>query len=116
MTDPLEAEVVTLIEWLAASSDSGPVWTKSSVDLNINLISFRSGQGVPAHINNEVDVFVVVVGGEGLLEIDHVEHPMRAGQVCLIPKGVLRALRSSSQDFAYLTCHRRREGLWPVDS
>ena len=115
MTNQFEAEVVTLTEWLGTSAGPGPVWTKSSTDLNINLISFSSGQGVPAHINNEVDVFVVVVRGEGLIEIDEVQHPMQAGQICLIPKGALRAVRSSSPDFAYLTCHRRREGLWPVD-
>jgi quercetin dioxygenase-like cupin family protein len=110
-----EAEVVTLAEWLAAVSGTGPVWTKSSVDLNINLISFPMGQGVPMHVNSDVDVLVVVVRGEGLLELGDTRYHLRAGQVCVIPKGAPRAIQSRSSEFAYLTCHRRRGGLWPAD-
>jgi quercetin dioxygenase-like cupin family protein len=115
MTRPTEPEVVTLADWLAASSGPGPAWTATSADLNVNLISFPDGQGVSAHVNNEVDVLIVVVKGEGVIEIDDVHQSLRAGQVCLIPKGVKRAIRSSSPQFAYLTCHRRRAGLWPSD-
>jgi quercetin dioxygenase-like cupin family protein len=106
-------EIVTAAEVLARVPGPGPVWTHSSADLNINLLSFDQGQGVPAHVNDEVDVLLVVVAGEGVLQLDGTAHPVRAGQVCLIPKGVERAIRSAGGPFAYLSCHRRRGGLMP---
>ncbi len=108
-----DAPIITLSEVLTATAGPGPVWTQSSRDLNVNLLSFAAGQGVPRHINDEVDVLIVVVEGAGVLELDGVAHPLRAGQVCLIPAGAKRALWSSSGAFAYPTCHRRRSGLWP---
>jgi quercetin dioxygenase-like cupin family protein len=116
MTNPeTPPEIVTLAEVLNASSGPGPAWTKTSADLNVNLISFAAGQGVPAHVNAEVDVLLVAVRGEGLLEVDGVSRPFRAGDLCLVPKGATRAVRCEVGSLAYLTCHRRRGGLWPAD-
>ena len=111
---PEQPEILTPAEVLARVLGPGPVWTRSSADLNVNLLSFDRGQGVPAHVNDEVDVLLVIVSGAGVLEIDGAVHPIRAGQVCLIPKGAERAIRSAGGLFAYLTCHRRRGGLMPA--
>jgi quercetin dioxygenase-like cupin family protein len=111
---PETPEILTPADMLSRESGPGPVWTRSSADLNVNLLSFDQGQGVPAHVNDEVDVLLVVVAGEGVLELSDTPRPLRAGQVCLIPKGVTRAIRSAGGPFAYLTCHRRRAGLMPV--
>jgi quercetin dioxygenase-like cupin family protein len=111
MPEPLE--FLTPAEVLARESGPGPVWTRSSADLNVNLISFDQGLGVPAHVNDEVDVLLIIVAGEGVLEIDRAAYLISAGQVCLIPKGVERAIRSGGGPFAYLSCHRRRGGLMP---
>jgi mannose-6-phosphate isomerase-like protein (cupin superfamily) len=108
-----EPAIVTFADLLAATAGPGPLWTQSSADLNVNLITFDAGQGVPPHANHEVDVLIVVVAGDGFLEVDQVSRPIRAGQACLVPKGATRALRSGGGPFAYLTCHRRRAGLWP---
>ena len=103
-----------MAEHLTATTGPGPVWTHTSTDLNVNLISFDEGGGVPAHVNGEVDVLIVGVAGTGVVEVDGVPRPLSAGQVLVIPKGVSRALRSAGGPFAYLTCHRRRGGLMPV--
>jgi quercetin dioxygenase-like cupin family protein len=109
-------EIVTPADVLAMSSGPGPVWTLTSDDLNVNLLWFRAGGGVPSHVNNEVDVLVIVVAGEGMIEIDGAGQTIRAGQVCLIPKGAIRGIRSGSGEFAYLTAHRRRRALWPEEA
>lgn len=115
MTERQDApEIVTLAEHLAVETGPGPVWTHTSADLNVNLLSFDGGQGVPAHVNSEVDVLVVAVAGDGIIGMDGVERPFSAGQLCVIPKGVTRSIRSGGGPFAYLTCHRRRGGLWPT--
>src|SRR5687767_9063511 len=104
--DEAGAQVVTLAEFLAASSGPAPVWSTMSDDLNVNLISFTTGQGVPEHINDEVDVLLLAVHGEGVLSVDGVSQTMRAGQVCLVPKGASRSIHSGPEAFAYVTCHR----------
>jgi quercetin dioxygenase-like cupin family protein len=109
-----DPEIIALAERLAATPGPGPVWTHTSADLNVNLLSFREEQGVPPHINDEVDVLVIGVAGAGLVEVDGRAHRLAAGDLLMIPKGARRSLRSAGGPFAYLTCHRRRGGLMPI--
>ncbi len=114
MPEPQLPPIVTLAEHLAAAAGSdGPAYTTSSADLNVNLIRFDGGRGVPAHVNETLDVLLLALSGEGLLEIDGETRAFAAGQLCLVPAGASRAIRSAGGPFAYLTCHRRRPGLMP---
>jgi hypothetical protein len=72
---------------LAAAGGRGPLWTHQSADLNVNLIALEAPRELAASVNAEVDVLLVGIAGAGTVEV--------AG--C----------------FIYLTCHRRRGGLWP---
>lgn len=90
-----------------------PAWAMRSADLNANLLVFDGIDGVAEHVNNEVDVLVVCVAGSGVITIDGVAHPITANQAVLIPVGASRSLAAAGSRFAYLTCHRRRAGLWP---
>jgi quercetin dioxygenase-like cupin family protein len=104
---------VNLHEIIAAAKEqAGAVWTlQGSEDLNANLVRFASEQGVQEHTNTEVDVILVGVSGSGIVTIEGVEHPLSAGTVVFVPKETLRSTRSTSEDFAYLTVHRRRGPL-----
>jgi quercetin dioxygenase-like cupin family protein len=108
-----EPTSVDLLGLLASATGPGPVWSRSSDDLNVNLLHFEAGQGVPNHRNDEVDVLIVGIAGEGILEIAGVPRPLRAGTACIVPKGVMRSIRCERGSCAYLSCHRRRAGLWP---
>jgi quercetin dioxygenase-like cupin family protein len=110
------SETFELVDLVAAANESagnGPVWTFTGSDLNLNLITFDGGHGVPSHQNDEVDVLLVVVAGEGRLQVDDRSYALRAGQACVIPKGATRSIHCIAGRFTYLTCHRRRQGLWP---
>lgn len=115
--NPLQAQVIDL-EALAtqagADDKAGAVWSLASADLNLNLLHFAAGDGVEAHVNREVDVIGLVIAGEGSLELEDRQERLRPGLLFFIPKGARRAIRSSSADFAYLSCHRRRAGLMPT--
>ena len=91
----------------------GAVWTVQSSDLNANLIVLEN-RGIDEHVNNEVDVLVVGILGAGQVTIDGVTQRLGVGQVVLIPRGARRDFRPEVGRFAYLTCHRRRLGLWPT--
>lgn len=109
-----DSEPIDLVSLAQAATETGAIWTRQSDDLNVNLVRFGPDGGVGAHVNDEVDVLLVGIWGEARIEIAGANHPLRAGQSVLVPKGVLRAIRGTGQAFAYLTCHRRRAGLWPV--
>lgn len=98
----------------SATAATGPIWSLASADLNLNLLHFTSGDGVPDHINAEVDVVGLVIAGTGMVEIDGRAETLRPGCLFFMPKGARRAIRAGSDDFAYLTCHRRRAGLMPT--
>jgi mannose-6-phosphate isomerase-like protein (cupin superfamily) len=109
-------DTVSVVDLAALAQESTirqPVWAFQSADLNVNLLVWGTDEGVVEHVNSEVDVLLVGIAGNGLVEVDGTVYPMRAGQALIIPKGVRRAIRSTGGRFAYLTCHRRRAGLWP---
>jgi mannose-6-phosphate isomerase-like protein (cupin superfamily) len=98
---------------LMSATHNGPIWSLNSEQLNINVLRFGSGEGIPPHINNEVDVLLMIVEGEGVLTLGDEERPICTGQATLIPRGARRAIRCTSGVLAYLSCHRRRDGLMP---
>ena len=92
---------------------AGPIWSRQSEDLSLNLVVFAAGNGVAEHVNAEVDVLLVGVAGEGVVEVDGRALPLPPGHALLVAKGARRATRAVAGHFAYLTCHRRRDGLVP---
>ncbi|HEX2740164.1 MAG TPA: cupin domain-containing protein [Rubrobacter sp.] len=99
---------------IAASTagQKGVVWTlDGSVDLNANLVRFGVDGGVEEHVNDEVDVIFVGVSGSGRVEVDGEEYPLSNGTMVFVPRGVKRSVRSTSEDFVYLSVHRRRGPL-----
>ena len=110
-TGPTRPDVASLADFLTAADGPGPVWTRTSGDLNVNVLAFPAGGGVPTHVNDEVDVLVVALAGEGNLTIGSERRRLGPGDVCLIAKGSARSIRAVGGRFVYLTCHRRRAGL-----
>ena len=93
----------------ASVGGPGTVWTeRDGSDLNANLVRFPEGEGVGEHVNGEVDVLFVGVSGSGTVEVDGRGHALGPGILVLVPRGARRATRSASDDFSYLTVHRRR--------
>jgi quercetin dioxygenase-like cupin family protein len=104
---------VDLEELLAvAGGRAGVVWAlEGSGDLNANLVRFDAGGGVGEHVNDEVDVLFVGVAGAGSVRVEGVEHPLSAGTLVFVPRGVRRSTVALSGGLAYLTVHRRRGPL-----
>lgn len=99
---------------ILAGGGSGAILSHETTDLDINLVRFSHGSGVAEHINREVDVVLVVVQGEGTLEVDDVSYPLRPGISVVIPKGTMRSIQSAhSNVLGYLSIHRRRLPLLP---
>ena len=95
-----------------AGDHVGVIWSlDTSSDLNANLVRFGAGQGVEEHVNDEVEVIILGVSGSGIVAVDREEYALSAGILVFIPKRARRSTVSASEDFAYLTVHRRRKPL-----
>ena len=95
-------------------ADRRAIWARETGDLDVNVVAFPAGGGVAAHVNDQVDVLLVVSAGTGVVEIDGRPYQLAPGVLVLIPKGTRRAVRSTADRLVYVTCHRRRPGLRPV--
>ena len=109
----MEPKVISLFDVEFKSGAQGPVFSLESTDLDCNFLRFDRGEGVPLHINAQVDVAGVVLEGEGFLQVDGQQHLLAEGDFFYIPKGAARKLRSAGGPFAYLTFHARRPCLMP---
>lgn len=99
---------------IAANADGceGVIWTLvTSDDLNANLVRFGADGGVGEHVNDEVDILLIGMAGSGVVAVNRVEHRLYPGALVLVPKGAGRSTHSVSDDFSYLTVHRRRGPL-----
>lgn len=104
----------TTLETATQAVHNGPIWSATSEQLNVNLLRLQAGDGIVPHLNNELDVVMVVLAGAGELLIGNEWQPFVAGQIVLVPRGVQRAIRCESGNVVYLTCHQRRGGLMPT--
>ncbi len=106
-------QVIDLVRLARSSEERKPTWGLQTEDLNLNLVVFDADGGVAHHTNTEADVLLVGIDGEGRVEIDGQSRDIGPGEAIVIPKGSSRSIRCAADRFAYLSCHRRRAGLWP---
>lgn len=93
-------------------SGDGVHWTlAASDDLNANLVHLDAHHAVGQHVNDAVDVLVVVLEGEGEVVVDGDHHRVGPTVVAHVPRGTQRAIRAGAGGLTYLTVHRRRGGL-----
>jgi len=109
-----DPEVVDLTLLAQAETAAQPAWSETSTDLNVNLLVLDPSGGVPEHMNDEVDVLFVGIWGTGTIIVEGTRHRLAMGHALVVPKGAHRSMDASEGRFAYLTCHRRRAGLWPA--
>lgn len=90
----------------------GAVWSlPHGGDLDANLVCLAPGGSIGLHVNNEVDVLVLVRSGSGSLHIDDERFDLRDDVVALIPKGTARSIEAGAAGIAYVTVHQQRGPL-----
>jgi mannose-6-phosphate isomerase-like protein (cupin superfamily) len=109
----MEAKIVNLFDANVDPALQGPIFSLESADLDCNCLRFDRGEGIPLHINAQVDVAGVVLEGRGFLQVDGQQHMLTEGDFFYIPRGTARKLRSAGGPFTYLSFHARRPCLTP---
>ena len=110
----MEPKIVNLFDLDTDPAAQGPLFMLESPELDCNFLRFDQGEGVPLHINAEIDVVGIVLEGEGFLQVDGEQRLLQEGDFFYIPKGTARKLRSAGGPFSYLSVHPRRPCLAPV--
>lgn len=97
---------------VAATGVTGAGWSlPHGGDLDANLVHVAPGEGIGAHVNDEVDVLLLVLSGRGELAVDGTSHRLAAHTLALVPKGAARELSAEAVGITYLSVHRRRAPL-----
>lgn len=90
----------------------GAIWSlPHGGDLDANLVRLRAGSRIAPHVNDEVDVLIVVQSGGGRLVVDDDEHELRTEVIAYIPAGTHRQIDAGPRGLTYLTVHRARGPL-----
>lgn len=88
---------------------TGTIWSlPHGGDLDANLVRLDDGTEIEEHVNDEVDVLVVVWHGTGTLTVGERSTDLRPGVVALVPRGARRSFRAAPGGVDYLSVHRRR--------
>ena len=95
-------------------SGIGPLWGMQSDELNATLLEWPPGGGVAEHVNDELEVMLLVLAGSARVSLDGVEHELPAGSLLLVPRGCARSVAAGSDGVRYLSVHRRRAPLLPA--
>lgn len=104
------AEVVDL----ADLAGDGTLWAVASVDLNATVVAWPPGGAVAEHRNGERDVLLVVIAGDGTLEVDRRRIELRAQRGVMVPRGTVRRVSAGPRGLRYLSIHLRRSGLTQI--
>ena len=111
-TEPTPTQLIVEPDVDATHGIGGVVWKlPHEGDLDGNLVRLAAGRSIDEHVNDEVDVLVVVRSGGGELTVDGTAHPLVATALALVPRGSRRSITAGPGGIAYLSIHRRREGL-----
>ncbi|MBA3533958.1 MAG: cupin domain-containing protein [Ardenticatenales bacterium] len=81
--------------------------------MDVNILSFGPGEGIEPHVNETLDVWLVVIRGTGDAWINDEHHDLAPGTCLYLPAGCRRAIRSTADPLLYASAHPKRPGLMP---
>ncbi|MFF8267155.1 hypothetical protein ACF059_07145 [Streptomyces sp. NPDC016562] len=99
----------------AGVQQRGALWRLSEPGrgLDANVVHLPAGARVDEHVEEAVDVLLVVVAGSGVLGPgpDATGSALTPGVIVWLPRAAPRSLRAGDQGLTYLTVHTRRPAL-----
>ncbi|MFR0355693.1 hypothetical protein [Streptomyces sediminimaris] len=99
----------------AAPTEAAVAWklAESGRQLDANVVRLTPGRHVAPHAEPDLDVLLLVVSGGGVLggrDGDEAQ-PLAPGALAWLPHGSTRSITAGGDGLAYLTVHRRRDGM-----
>ncbi|WP_437114788.1 hypothetical protein [Streptomyces longispororuber] len=96
-----------------SSAQGGALWklAEQRRQLDANVIRLPASGSVALHVENALDVLLLVVAGDGHLDGGDGPLPLAAGSLAWLPRSSRRGLRAGPGGLVYLTVHVRRPGM-----
>lgn len=80
---------------LRRAAGDGVQWTlEGDGELHVNLVHLDAGHAIGDHVNDGVDVVIVVLAGSGELTVDGATTRLAAHVVAHVPRGARRSIRA----------------------
>ena len=102
----------------AAAEQGGALWrlAEPGRQLDANMVRLLPGARVGAHVEEDLDVLLIVVEGAGRLGREDGQHgqdgeALEPRSVAWLPRGARRAVSAGPDGLVYLTVHQRRPAL-----
>ena len=87
----------------------GVVWSLGGPrQLEANVVDLGPAAGIAEHLNEGVDVLILILRGSGSIIIDGVAHPLAEHDLVLVPSGSRRSLIAGADGIQYLSIHMAR--------
>ena len=64
-------------------------------DNDVMVVKFQGE--FPFHLHEDTDDFFLVINGEMIMDLEGVSHPVRAGELFVVPKGVTHRPRAEQE-------------------
>jgi quercetin dioxygenase-like cupin family protein len=95
----------TVADLDAVAGGGGVVWSASPTGLHVNLVVLEPNAAIPSHVNERLDVLLVVLSGSGTISLDGTEMPLIPHRGVQIPTGSPRSVEAGPAGIRYLTIH-----------
>lgn len=76
--------------------------------LDANVVRLAPGGSIGTHVNDAVDVLLVVWSGSGEVVIDERRTPLESGTIVLVPRHASRSIVARGDGLVYLSTHPAR--------
>lgn len=96
----------------AVVGSGGAIWSlPHGGDLDANLIRLDPDATIGEHLNNDVDVLILIQSGTGEITVNGTTHQVGSDHLALIPRTASRSVKAGTEGITYLSVHRRRGPL-----
>jgi len=103
---------ITSFESFHDEEGSGVVWSlPHGGGLDANIVRLAARDTIGEHVNDQLDVLVVVWSGSGELVVDDRRVPLRPGTIAHVERGARRSIAASDTGLTYLSTHPRRAAM-----
>jgi quercetin dioxygenase-like cupin family protein len=100
---------VTSFESFHDEEGSGVVWSlPHGGGLDANIVRLAARDTIGEHVNDQLDVLVVVWSGSGELVVDDRRVPLRPGTIAHVDRGARRSICAEGEGLVYLSAHPSR--------
>ena len=95
------------------TQSTGVAWRLDEVgrQLDANVLNLTAGQTIGTHADVDLDVLLVILAGSGSMTTKAEPLHLAPGKLVWLPRGSDHGLVAGIDGLAYLTVHRRRQGM-----